>query len=172
VRNVGVLFPLPKSGVEAAGSYPKRVKHDPQSRGVHASANAQPCASRQHQFQCRLRRALLPPRAPFHQSESHRLFFLKPFTPSIEGVLRQPLFLKNCFTEVPLRRCAEIRSVHSSAFGLVVLSSMTVSLMTPECTVRRHMRKSGLPDAYFRLRAASSWSANLSTLWSHYCWCR
>ncbi len=57
------------------------------------SADAQPLAGRQYQFQYRLRRPLLPTRAPLHQGEPHRPLLLEPFAPGVEGVLRQPLFL-------------------------------------------------------------------------------
>ncbi|HLH40814.1 MAG TPA: hypothetical protein VKX39_16810, partial [Bryobacteraceae bacterium] len=46
------------------------------------------------------------------------------------------------------RPCAAIRSAHSSAFGLRGFASMTLSLMTPQCTADRCVRKSGLRDAY------------------------
>src|SRR5579883_1466861 len=76
----------------AGGSSPQHVQHGPQGRGVHARADAQPLAGRQHKFQRRLRRVLRPPRAPVHQSEPNRPCLLEPFPPGVERVLRQSLF--------------------------------------------------------------------------------
>src|SRR5690348_10255614 len=70
-------------------------------------------------------------------------FFLKPFTPKHKRVFRQPLF----FTELLHGDSAApllwaISSAHPSTCGLVVLSSMRVSHMKPECSAGQQMRKS------------------------------
>lgn len=82
------------------------------------------------------------------QQIPHRPFLLEPFPPSVEGVLRQPMFFTELLTDIPLRCCAAIRSAHSSAFGLAGFCSMRVSLMTPPCSTGRHFGKSGSRDAY------------------------
>src|SRR5579883_2637340 len=93
-----------------AGKWIMPAKHPALSatyRGVHAAANTQPRAGCQHQLQYRFGRAILPSRAPFHQSEPHRPSFLKPFTPTVKGPLRQPLFpaeLLDGHPAAPLRR--------------------------------------------------------------------
>jgi hypothetical protein len=46
------------------------------------------------------------------------------------------------------RSALVIRSAHSSAFGLADLSWTAVSLMTPQCSAGRYIRKSGSRDAY------------------------
>jgi hypothetical protein len=71
---------------------PAKVQNGPQRSAVHPRADAQPLG-RQRQFQYRLCPALLPPRVPLHQGEPNRPSFLEPFIASVEGVLRQPLFL-------------------------------------------------------------------------------
>src|SRR5579883_1614442 len=93
-----------------AGKWIMPAKHPALSatyRGVHAAANTQPRAGCQHQLQYRFGRAILPSRAPFHQSEPHRPSFLEPFTPTVKGPLRQPLFpaeLLDGHPAAPLRR--------------------------------------------------------------------
>lgn len=56
--------------------------------------------------------------------------------PPRKEVLCQPLRLAECFTDIPLRCCLEIRPSHSAAIGLAGSSSITVSLMT-QCSFRR-----------------------------------
>lgn len=69
--------------------------------------------------------------------ESHRPSFLEQFTPSVEGVVRQPRSLQNCFRDVPLRCSAAIRSAHSSSgwpagpSGRAVQETLTVTTVTP-----------------------------------------
>jgi len=51
--------------------------------------------------------------------------------PADEGSISS---LQNCFTDIPLRCCAAIRSAHSSALEAAPLSPITVSVMTQLCS--------------------------------------
>jgi hypothetical protein len=57
-----------------------------------------------------------------------------------------PCSPQNCFTDIPPRCCAAIRSAHSSAFGLTSFAS--APLMRPQCSADQYIRKSGSRDAY------------------------
>ena len=146
----------------ADGSCPQHVQHRAQGHGVHAHANAQSLTGLQHQFQYRLRAALLPPRAPFHQSEPHWPCLLKAFTPSVEGVLRQASFLAELLhgnSAVLLR---------SDSFGPLVcfrVGRLRVHDSVAHDTRMQRppaQRKSGSRDAYV-YRAASA--ARLPATW-------
>jgi len=98
-------------------------------------------------------KALTPPTDPAHSAPRRRMdSSAEPPAAALAdtgGACRAAVPISaGAMPEIPLRCCVAIRSAHSSAFGLAGFCSMTVSLITQQCSADRYIGKSGLRDAY------------------------
>lgn len=121
-----------------------------------------PLAVRQHQFECRRRRAILPSRVPVHQGEPRRPVLPEPFPPSVQRVLRQPVLLAELLDGSSAVLLCRNPLGPLICFRVVGLCSVAVPLMKHNAPPAGSLVRSHFRDVYAILHPTGEISALLS----------